>query len=104
MRLPAAIVGRLAAAGEGDTVLRTSAGGPRKEKPRAGAGPRTNRDRQCYIAGRPQATPGDYLSRQGAPRMAVNFARLPVAILATMTAAPITSAGRFSPLGPRGMS
>src|SRR3989442_149107 len=27
----------------------------------------------------------------------------PVAILPTMTAAPITSAGRFSPRGPRGM-
>jgi hypothetical protein len=27
----------------------------------------------------------------------------PVAIFATMTAPPITSAGRFSPLGPRGI-
>ena len=39
-----------------------------------------------------------------APRRYTIHPTSPVAIFATTTAAPITSAGRFSPLGPLGIS
>src|SRR5713101_4640503 len=48
---------------------------------------------------RPSATAAAFL-----PSSVVRSSISPVAILPIMTAAPITSAGRFSPLGPRGMS
>src|SRR5713101_3324319 len=48
---------------------------------------------------RPSATAAAFL-----PSSVVRSSISPVAILPIMTAAPITSAGRFSPFGPRGMS
>src|SRR6476660_10030087 len=48
---------------------------------------------------RPSATAAAFL-----PSSVVMSAISPVAILAIMTALPIASAGRFSPLGPLGMS
>src|SRR2546423_3379240 len=47
---------------------------------------------------RPSATAAAFL-----PSSVVMSSISPVAILATMMALPITSAGRFSPLGPRGI-
>src|SRR5437016_5978872 len=48
---------------------------------------------------RPSATAAAFL-----PSSVVRSSTSPVAILPTMTALPITSAGRFSPLGPLGIN
>jgi hypothetical protein len=48
---------------------------------------------------RPKATAAAFLS--ASTRVSVSS---PVAIRMTFTALPITSAGRFSPLGPRGIN
>src|SRR5262245_3601368 len=76
--------------------------------------PRFQRDEAAFCAMR-ERCPASSLAALALPPARPPLARFgvvgffassisPVAIFATMTAAPITSAGRFSPRGPRGMS